>query len=51
MSGIVWVDNQNFVQAGTASLITALSIAAGVVTITSSGTMVNEVIMVQGREG
>jgi hypothetical protein len=51
LQGIVWVEPQPFVQAGTASLITALTVAGGTITFTSSSTMVNEVIQVIGREG
>ena len=51
MSNILFVDNQKFCQAGTASLITGIAVSAGVLTFTSSNTMVNEVIMVIGREG
>lgn len=51
MSGILFVQNQSFCQAGTASLITGIAVAAGTLTFTSSNTMVNEVIMVIGRVG
>lgn len=49
---ILWVNNQAFCKAGTASLITGISVGAnGVVTFTSSGTMVNEVIQVTSIAG
>ena len=50
---VLWVANQPFCQAGTASLITGISVNAttGVVTFTSSTTMVNEVIMVVSTKG
>ena len=51
MNGIFWIESQPFCQAGTASLITGLSFSAGTITITSSGTMVNEVVQVWAREG
>ena len=51
MSGIFWLESQPFCQAGTASLVTGLSFSGSTVTITSSNTMVNEVIKVLGREG
>ena len=53
MSGLVWAQNASFCLAGTASLITGLSFNAqtGVITFTSSNTMVNEIIMVLGRVG
>ena len=44
--GILWVANQPFTQAGTASLITGISVSGNVVTLTSSSTMVTEVIQV-----
>jgi hypothetical protein len=54
-SNILWVANQPFTQAGTASLITGISVASSttgaVLTLTSSGTMVNEVIEVISRRG
>lgn len=53
MSGLVFVTNQQSTGAGTISLITAMSvnIGTGVITFTSSGSMVNEIIMVMGRVG
>lgn len=51
MSGIVWVDAQSFPQGGGASVITNITASGGTITFTSSGTMVNEVIQVMGREG
>jgi len=44
--GILFVSQQMFTQAGTASLLTGISVSGAVVTLTSSSTMVNEVIMV-----
>jgi hypothetical protein len=53
MIGILWADVQSFCQAGTASLITGMTVNAvtGVITFTSSAPMVNEVIMVWAHEG
>ena len=53
MSSIVYAASQPFCQAGTASLITGLTVNAttGVITLTSSNTMVNEVIMVWALKG
>ena len=53
MIGILWTANQPFNQAGTASLITGITVNAvtGLLTFTSSAPMVNEVIMVWAREG
>lgn len=53
MSGIVNVENQNFTQAGTATLITGIAVNAttGLITFTSSNTMVNEVIQVTALKG
>lgn len=51
LTNILFVANQPFCQAGTASLITGLTAAGGTLTFTSSGTMVNEVIEVIGRVG
>ena len=49
---ILFVENQPFCKAGTASLITGLTESAGVLTLTTGGgAMVNEVIMAIGREG
>lgn len=49
---IFFVDPQAFTQAGTASLITGITVGAnGVLTFTSSAPMVTEVIEVIGREG
>lgn len=48
---ILWADVQSFNQAGTASVITGLSVSGGTLTFTSSGTMVNEVIMVLATKG
>lgn len=46
---VLFIANQPFTQAGTASLITGISVAAGVITLTSSAPMVNEVIEVLSR--
>lgn len=51
LQNIIWVENQTFNQAGTASVVSGLTVSGGTVTITSTGTMVNEVINVVGREG
>ena len=53
MVGIVFADNQNYCQAGTASLINGITVNAvtGVITLTSTGTMVNEVIVVMALKG
>jgi hypothetical protein len=51
LTDILWIDNQNFTQAGTASLITGISNSSGTLTFTSSNTMVNEVIQVISRVG
>jgi hypothetical protein len=53
MSGLVWVDAQVSPQAGGASVITGITYNAttGVVTFTTSGTMVNEVVMALGLKG
>lgn len=51
MSQILFVNAQRFCKAGTASLITGLSQAGGTLTFTSSGTMVDEIVEVIGREG
>ena len=53
MSSIIWADVQAFNQAGTASVITGMAVNAvtGVVTFTTSGTMVNEVIMIKALKG
>ena len=52
MQQILWIGPQPFCQAGTASLITGLTVAGAVATLTTSGgAMVNEVIMVIGRNG
>lgn len=48
---IQFFTNQQSTSAGTISLITAMSQSAGTITFTSSGPMVNEVIMVVAREG
>ena len=48
---ILFATQQAFTQAGTASLLTGLSISGSTITLTSSGPMVREVIMVIGREG
>ncbi len=51
-SRIEFVANQPFTQAGTASLITGISVGAnGVITLTSSAPMVKEVIEVISRVG
>lgn len=47
----LWADAQQCPQGGGASVITSYSISAGVVTFTTSGTMVNEVFQVIGRTG
>ena len=52
MVGILFAAPQPFCKAGTASLINGLSVsAAGVITLTSSGTMVNEIVVVIGKNG
>ncbi len=54
MSNILWVAPQPFCQAGTASLITGLTVisATGVITLTTGGgAMVNEVVMVWATKG
>ena len=51
LSSIVWAESQPFCQAGTASLVTGLAVSGGTITLTSSNTMINEVIQVIGREG
>ncbi len=51
MINILWAAMQPFNQAGTASLITGIAVSGGVLTFTSSSTMVNEVIMVVSRAG
>lgn len=51
MSSLVYVNRQAFTQAGTASLITGIAVAGGLLTFTSSNPMVTEVIEVIGREG
>lgn len=49
---ILFVAPQPFCLAGTASLITGLSFSGGTVTFTTAGgAMVNEVVIVVGREG
>lgn len=52
-SALLFVTNQQSTAAGTISLITAISYNAvtGVVTLTSSAPMVNEVIKVMSRVG
>lgn len=50
-SQILWLDTQPFTTAGTASLITGISLSGQTVTFTSSAPMVNEIIQVIGREG
>lgn len=53
MVGIIWVDGQSSPQGGGASVITGISSNAvtGVVTFTTSGTMVNEVVLVMAHQG
>jgi hypothetical protein len=51
MSQLLWWDVQQFPQGGGASVITNITQAQNILTISSSGTMVNEVVMVVGREG
>ena len=52
MIGIAFAAPQPFCKAGTASLITGFSVAStGVITITSSNTMVNEIVVVIGKQG
>lgn len=53
MSSLVWVDGQSSPQGGGASVITGLTYNAttGVVTFTTSGTMVNEVVLVLAIKG
>jgi hypothetical protein len=51
MSSILFATNQQSTAAGTASLITAISVSGGTLTFTSSAPMVTEVIMVIARVG
>lgn len=51
MLQLFWYDAMSSPQAGGSSVITGIANANGLLTITSSGTMVNEIIMVIGREG
>lgn len=51
MANIQFYIVQQSTAAGTISLITAVSVAGGTLTFTSSGPMVNEVVAVFGREG
>jgi hypothetical protein len=51
MTGILWVSNQPFCQAGTASLVTGIAVSGSTITLTASNTMVNEVILVLSRAG
>lgn len=53
MINILFVDNQNSNAAASpgATVITSYAVSGSVITFTSSGTMVNEVIIVFGREG
>ncbi len=52
MSQILFVAPQPFCQAGTASLITGLTVSGGTITFTTGGgAMVNEVIEVIARVG
>lgn len=48
---IQFINRQSFTAAGTASLITGLSVSGSVLTFTSSGTMVNEIVEVIGDVG
>jgi hypothetical protein len=52
MTGILFAANQPFCKAGTASLVNGLSVsAAGVITLTASGPMVNEIVTVIAKTG
>jgi hypothetical protein len=51
MSNILFATNQQSTAAGSISLITAIAVSGGQLTITSSNTMVSEVIMVIARVG
>lgn len=52
MLGLIWTDGQSSPQGGGASVITGLTESpTGVITFTTSGIMVNEVVMVLAREG
>ncbi len=51
MSNILFVTNQQSTAAGSISLITAIAVSGGQLTISSSSTMVTEVIMVIARVG
>ena len=51
LPGILFIANQSYTQAGTASLITGISNSGGTITLTSSGPMVTEVIEVITRVG
>ena len=53
MTNLLWVDASQSNLGGSISVITAIStnVVTGVVTFTSSGTMVNEIIQVMARVG
>lgn len=53
MTGLIWVDGQSSPQGGGSSVITGIAFNAvtGVLTFTTSGTMVNEVVMVWAHQG
>lgn len=52
MLGLVWTDGQSSPQGGGASVITGLTESpTGIITFTTTGVMVNEVVMVLAREG
>lgn len=51
VKNVIWIDIQQSPQGGGASVITSYVLSAGVVTFTTSGTMVNEVVLIIGRVG
>ncbi len=51
MQNILFATNQQSTAAGTISLITAIAVSGGQLTLTSSAPMVTEVIMVIARVG
>lgn len=51
MRNILYVNQQAFTQAGTASLITGITVAGSIITLTSSAPMVSEVVEVISKGG
>lgn len=51
IKSVLWADAQASPQGGGASVITSYTVSGGIVTFTTSGTMVNEVFQVIGRVG